>query len=69
VAPGAAKSPPPLPDEARQRMRETGDLLRRMNGFTFLPCACGMTIKLPPEWKRPQVQCPRCGRRHDLPQK
>lgn len=59
------QQPPPLPEESPQaRKRDTGDMLRRMNGFRFIPCECGMTIKLPPEWKREQVQCPRCGRTH-----
>lgn len=49
------------------RMRETGDLLRNMNNFIFLPCVCGMRIKLPPDFKRDHVNCPRCKRALQVP--
>ena len=53
--------------DARHRMRETGDMLRRMNQFLFLACACGMRIKLPPEFKKDHVDCPRCKRKLQVP--
>jgi heat shock protein HtpX len=53
--------------DARHRMRETGDMLRRMNQFLFLACACGMRIKLPPEFKKDHVDCPRCKRQLQVP--
>jgi len=60
----------PRPDEARdarQRMREAGDLLRKVNRFVFLPCACGMRIKLPPDFKKDTMKCPRCHRELTVP--
>ena len=60
----------PRPDDAkdpRQRMREAGDLLRKVNRFVFLPCACGMRIKLPPDFKKDSVKCPRCHRDLTVP--
>ena len=53
--------------DQRQRMREAGDLLRKVNEFIFLPCACGMRVKLPPEFKQESVQCPRCRSRLEVP--
>jgi heat shock protein HtpX len=53
--------------DTRGRMRETGDLLRRMNEFLFLSCVCGMRIKLPPEFKHDHVDCPRCKRTLEVP--
>ena len=50
-----------------QRMREAGDLLRSLNNFLFLQCACGMRIKLPPDFKKDQVDCPRCQRHLQVP--
>lgn len=38
----------------------TGDLMRAVNGFIFLNCACGVKLKLPPEFAHPAVQCPKC---------
>ncbi len=52
---------------ARQRQRDTGDMLRRMNNFKFINCDCGIRIKLPPEYNKPKVKCVRCGKIHDVP--
>jgi heat shock protein HtpX len=48
--------------EARQRLREATDAVRSANNFLFLACACGMKLKLPPEFKKDHVECPRCHR-------
>ena len=53
--------------DPRVRMRQAGDLLRKMNQFIFLPCACGLRIKLPPDYKKDTVACPRCGRENAVP--
>ena len=58
----------PTPKQgARDRMRETGDMLRRMNEFLFLNCVCGMRMKLPPDFKHDHVNCPRCKRTLQVP--
>lgn len=44
----------------KEQLREAGDLLRKVNRFVFLPCVCGLTIKLPPDFKQDHVECPRC---------
>lgn len=44
------------------QMREVGDIMRKVNGFIFLPCACGVTLKIPPNYKEDLVKCPRCQR-------
>ncbi len=48
-------------NDARARVREAGDLMRKVNGFLFLPCACGMRIKLPPDFTKDHIGCPKCG--------
>jgi heat shock protein HtpX len=53
--------------DKRQRMREAGDLLRKVNQFIFLPCACGLTLKLPPDFKKDKVACPRCHKELEVP--
>ena len=53
--------------DSRVRMRQAGDLLRKMNQFIFLPCACGLRIKLPPDFKKDAITCPRCGRENAVP--
>jgi heat shock protein HtpX len=49
------------------RAREVADLLDQFALYTLLPCACGMRIKVPPEFKRDQVECPRCQRVNLVP--
>ncbi len=51
----------------RQRMREAGDLLRKVNEYVFLACVCGMRFKLPPDFKHDHVDCPRCRRNIEVP--
>lgn len=42
--------------------REIGDLIRVVNGFSFLTCTCGLKIKTPPDLKKAAFPCPRCGK-------
>ena len=50
-----------------KQMRQVGDIMRRVNQFVFLTCACGLKMKIPPNFKGPNVKCPRCNKMHDLP--
>ena len=48
-----------------KQMREVGDIMRKVNGFIFLPCACGVILKIPPNFTAQAVKCPRCERVHN----
>jgi heat shock protein HtpX len=43
-----------------KQFRQVGDIMRRVNGFIFLTCACGLKLKVPPNFKGNNVICPRC---------
>ena len=45
----------------KKTIRDVGDLLMAANGFYFLPCSCGLNIKVPPSQGKSHIQCPRCG--------
>ncbi len=60
-----AKQPRPTPQE---RARQTSDMLWKLNNYIFLPCLCGVQLKIPPGFKSTKVRCPRCKRVHDIPQ-
>ena len=62
-AAGEARQPEPT---ARQRSLEAGDLVRRMHDFRFVTCSCGLKMKIPPDYTKPQVKCPRCSKIHSL---
>ena len=47
--------------------RNTGDLIRAIEQYAFLACACGLKIKVPPDFKKPSIRCPRCNRAHHVP--
>ena len=51
------------------QMRQVGDIMRRVNQFIFLTCVCGLNLKIPPNFKGNQVQCPRCHKSHHIPGK
>lgn len=65
----AARDPNPGETPMRQQeVRYTGDLVRKAAGFTFIPCACGVRIKLPPGYRGPNIECPRCQSVVQVPQ-
>jgi heat shock protein HtpX len=51
------------------QMRQVGDLMRKVQGFIFLTCACGLSLKIPPNYKSDHVTCPRCKRELEIPTK
>jgi heat shock protein HtpX len=57
----AASSDRSAVEGGRTAQRQMGDVVRKANGFAFVPCACGVTLKVPPNYGSPQVDCPRCG--------
>lgn len=46
--------------------RHAADIIRGLNAFAFIACACGMQLKVPPEWPDAQIRCPRCSRIHTV---
>jgi heat shock protein HtpX len=50
----------------QKQMRQVGDIMRRVNQFVFLTCACGLQMKIPPNFKSNKVSCPRCKRKLDV---
>lgn len=50
------------PVTAKPNIRNMTDMIMAASGFLFLPCTCGLKIKVPPTIGKQQVQCPRCGK-------
>ena len=66
----AAQAEAPRAEKHEQRKlqwRQATDALRGVNKFMFLTCACGLRLKLPPDFKKEKVTCPRCRRELALP--
>ena len=61
-----AENKPKKPASAQKQMRQVDDIMRRVNGFAFLACACGLKMKIPPNFKSNKVVCPRCKRKQDF---
>jgi len=53
------------PDQI-QRARETSDVMWRLNNYTTITCDCGAKLRVPPKFKESTVQCPHCGRTHQV---
>ena len=49
-----------------EQLHQVGDIMRKVNGFIFLTCLCGLKLKVPPNYKAANVICPRCKRNLDL---
>jgi len=60
-------SAPPGRKSPRKQLREVGDLMRDIHQFIFLPCVCGVKLKIPPEYQHDSIRCPRCKRDHRVP--
>ncbi len=52
-------SEPPQPIKQSPH-RQIGDIMRKVNGFSFLTCNCGLNLKIPPNFKASNITCPRC---------
>ena len=66
----AIREPFQEPEEVKDKkktQRDVGDLMRALNEYTFLVCACGLKMKIPPEMTDPKIDCPRCGRSNEVP--
>ncbi len=68
----AATKPVPIrgskPDkqDPRDRARQAIDIIRRIEGFLFVACMCGVKFKIPPKYKKGKVRCPNCSKSIDL---
>jgi len=62
----AAAETPSEPAERRRRRRETTDALWSAQGYRFVRCPCGTTLKVPPRFPKDAVTCPNCGRDHKV---
>ncbi|MCX6233173.1 MAG: M48 family metallopeptidase [Bacteroidetes bacterium] len=52
--------------DMKQSRRDLGNLMMAVNQYTFIDCPCGVKLKVPPDYKSLQVECPRCGRIHKV---
>ncbi len=52
--------------EKRARTREVTNVMEKLNRYRIVDCDCGARLKVPPDYRGSQVQCPRCGRTHRL---
>jgi len=56
-----------LPIGTLQGKHELGDMIRSINNFAFIACSCGLKFKIPPEFPKPEIACPRCGTLNIIP--
>lgn len=60
--------PGPIEVDPRGQERQIGELIRKVNGFRFISCACGLNIKVPPNFRYSTIICPRCSQTLKVPQ-
>lgn len=47
--------------------RNVGDIIMGLNDYSFIDCSCGMRIKIPSDFNRSNVTCPKCKTKHSVP--
>ncbi len=61
----------PLPEvesgDSVKAKRSLGDLMMTVNKYAFIVCACGLKMKVPPDYKEKSITCPKCGRVNVVP--
>jgi heat shock protein HtpX len=50
----------------KKTKRATGDIMMKVNHYSFINCSCGLKIKIPPDFNKKEFFCPRCGRKHSV---
>jgi heat shock protein HtpX len=58
---------PESKQQVAERAKDVTNLIDRLGGYLALACACGVGIKVPPDFRREAVPCPRCGRINQVP--
>jgi len=48
----------------KQSRRKLGDLMMTVDKYDFINCACGLKMKIPPDYAHDKATCPKCGRVH-----
>jgi len=66
VVPLAAASGSNEPVEQVNRARETSNALWKVNDYKTIDCPCGTRLRVPPNFGSSTVQCPHCGRIHQV---
>ena len=49
-----------------ERARDTSDVMWRLSNDKTISCDCGARLRVPPNFKEPQIKCPHCGRTHQV---
>ena len=49
-----------------ERARQTTALRWKWNNFQFIACMCGTKLKIPPEYLGRKLECPHCGKKHEV---
>jgi heat shock protein HtpX len=50
--------------DMKQSRRKLGDLMMNVDKYAFINCACGLKLKIPPDYPHETTVCPKCGRKH-----
>jgi heat shock protein HtpX len=57
---------PTKEQKTKKQLHQVGDIMRKVNGFAFLACSCGLSLKIPPNFKGDTIRCPRCNKPLDV---
>ena len=52
--------------DSKTTARASHDIMMKVDNYSFINCECGMKIKTPADFSGKTVNCPRCGRKHEI---
>ena len=52
--------------DVKKQTRQATDILHKLNNFLFIPCSCGVRLKVPPTFSQETLKCPKCGQIHNI---
>jgi len=52
--------------DSKTTARASHDIMMKVDNYSFINCDCGMKLKVPADFTGKTIDCPRCGRKHEL---
>lgn len=52
--------------DSKTTARSSHDIMMKVDNYSFINCDCGMKIKIPADFISETVNCPRCGKKHQV---
>lgn len=56
-----------IDSDPKDMQRQIGNIMMLANKYMFISCACGLKLKIPPDFGKDSIECPKCHTINKLP--